>query len=139
MVLLDSLRYSVSALVLMAGTLFFGSVLGATLTSLSQRQRETATNRALGMRPREIGSMFLAESLLTTGAGAILGLPLGLGLSVWLIQMHSRDAYRLPVVTSPQAWLLTLILAALFTVVAHVVAQRTIDRFNWREGLKTAE
>jgi putative ABC transport system permease protein len=138
-VLLDSLRYSVSALVLMAGTLFFGSVLGATLTSVSQRQREVATNRAMGMRPREIGAMFLAESLLTTGAGAIVGLPLGLGLSIWLIEMHSRDAYRLPVVTSPQAWLLTLILAALFTVVAHVVAQRTIDRFNWREGLKTAE
>ncbi|MFG0283504.1 MAG: ABC transporter permease [Phycisphaerales bacterium JB039] len=137
--LLDSLWYSVLTLVIMAGALFFGSVLGATLTSISQQRREIATHRALGMRAEEVGRIFLCESIIINGLGALLGLPLGLGLSLWLIEAHSRDAYRLPMVASPRSYALTLILAALFTVLAHTLARRAISRHDWRADLRTRE
>ena len=60
-----------------SGTMFFGSIVNASLVNLAERQREVATFRALGYGPWRIGGLFFRESLLTNALGTLLGLPIG--------------------------------------------------------------
>ena len=137
--MLDALRYAIWALIVLAGVIFFGSILTTSLIALAERQREVATFHVMGYGLRQVGGIFLRESLLVNVCGALLGLPLGLWLSIVLIEVNTRDAYRLPVVQSPMSYVITIALAIGFTVAAHVMVQRAINRMNWREALNAQE
>jgi putative ABC transport system permease protein len=138
-ILLDLLRYSIAVLVAMAAVIFFGSILTTSLISISQRQREIATFAVIGYDLRQIGGIFLRESLIVNVLGAAAGLPAGLWLSIWVIEANSRDAYRLPFVASPSSYLITIVLAVAFTVLAHLLVQRAINRLDWLEALNAKE
>ena len=137
--MLDSLRYSVSALIGMAGIIFFGSILTASLISLAQRAREMATLIAIGYTRRQIGGVFLREALLVNVTGALLGLPLGYWLSILLVRASTREVLRLPIVFTPTTFVLTVAFGVAFTLLAHWVVQRRINRWDWRASLKAAE
>jgi putative ABC transport system permease protein len=137
--LLDTLRYSIGALIGMAAVIFFGGILTTSLISISERQREIATFLVLGLERRQVGGVFLRESLLVNVTGALVGLPLGLLLVVSLIRTTSQEAFRLPLVASPLSYFITVGLAVLFTVTAHLLVQGVINRLDWREALNAKE
>lgn len=126
-------------MLLFAGTVFFGSVLNASLVSLAERQREVATLYALGYGPWRIGSLLLRESLVTTLLGTALGMPLGYFLTVLTAVAYASEMFRLPVVARPTTWLLTLVLGGVFAGGAHLVVQRAIHRMAWLEAIKAPE
>ena len=72
--------------VLATVTLFFGFLLIAVLLTVSVNQRlgEIAALRALGLSRRRVVAGVLCESVMMVGAGAILAIPIGAALSVWL-------------------------------------------------------
>jgi putative ABC transport system permease protein len=72
--------------VLATVTLFFGFLLIAVLLTVSVNQRlgEIAALRAMGLSRWRVVAGVLSESIMMVGAGAILAIPLGAGLSVWL-------------------------------------------------------
>jgi putative ABC transport system permease protein len=72
--------------VLATVTLFFGFLLIAVLltASVNQRLGEIAALRALGLSRGRVVAGVLCESVLVVGAGAVLAVPIGLALSVWL-------------------------------------------------------
>lgn len=74
------------SVVLATVTLFFGFLLIAVLLSVSVNQRygEMAALRALGLTSRRVVAGVLWESVLLVGAGGLIAIPLGLGVSVWL-------------------------------------------------------
>ena len=66
-----------SALGVISILVVFGGLLGMLtmlLANLNQRRREMAILRAIGARPQHVGVMFLAEAILITLAGCIVGL-----------------------------------------------------------------
>ena len=63
---------------LVAGVL----IMNVMLISVSQRTREIGLLKALGASQRDIMRVFLTEAMLMTGAGALLGMAIGLAL-VW--------------------------------------------------------
>lgn len=138
-ILLDAMRYSVVTLIALAGVMSFGSILTASLIAISERRREIATLIAMGHDKARVGGIFLRESLVINVVGALLGLPLGWWFSVWLVKYNSREAYRLPEVTSPQSAALTLVLAIAFTLTAHMIVQRSVNRLDWLEALNAKE
>jgi ABC-type lipoprotein release transport system permease subunit len=73
-------------------TLFFGFLLIAVLltASVNQRLAEIAALRALGLSRARVTTGVLAESAILVGIGAVLAVPLGLGLSLWLDQILRR-------------------------------------------------
>jgi putative ABC transport system permease protein len=137
--LLDALRYSLATLIGLAGAIFFGSILTTSLISISERQREVATLLVIGYEKRQVGGLFLRESLLVNMTGAMVGLPLGLWLAVWLISVHSTELYRLPIVASPGSFVITMALALIFTLLAHVLVQAAINRLDWLDALNAKE
>jgi len=126
-------------LVFFSGIVFFGSILNASLVSLAERQRELATLRVLGYGPWQIGSLLLRESGITTLIGAVLGMPLGYFLTVVTARSYDSDMFRLPVLTTPGMWVMTLVLASIFWILAHMAVQREIHRMDWLEALKVSE
>jgi putative ABC transport system permease protein len=129
----------IGLLVGFAGVIFFGSVLNASLVSLAERQAEVAMLRVLGYGPWEVGGLFLRESLSVTLLGTVLGLPLGYRLAAAMVGMYQNDMFRIPLVFESVIVLKTLVLAALFGLVAHAFIQRSIHKMDWLEALKVKE
>lgn len=126
-------------LVLFAGVIFFGSVLNTSMVNLAERQSEVATLLAIGYSPWQLGGMFFRESLVTNLPGALLGLPFGY-LLMWLTAWsYNNDTLRMPVMSAPWVWWLTLGLAALFALSAQLVVQWNILTMNVVETLKVKE
>jgi ABC-type lipoprotein release transport system permease subunit len=72
--------------VLATVTMFFGFLLIAVLltASVNERLGEIAALRAVGLSRARVVAGVLFESVMMVGAGAILAVPVGLALSVWL-------------------------------------------------------
>ena len=129
----------ITLLVFFAGIVFFGSILNASLVSLAERQREVATLRVLGYGPWEIGSLLFRESIITAIMGTFLGMPLGYLLTVVTAEAYASDMFRLPVLTTPDIWIWTLIFAVIFVLLTHLAVQRAINRMDWLDALKVQE
>jgi len=127
-------------LVLFSGIVFFGSVVNSSLVSLAERQHEVATYRALGYTPWQVGGMFLREMLLVNAGGTLLGLPLGY-LLVYLTSLAyaTNDLFRMPVVSSLWVWIVTVVLATVFALLAHLVVQLRIHRLDFLAALNVRE
>lgn len=122
-----------------SGTVFFGSILNASLINLAERKREVATLRVLGYGPWEIGGLFLRESMLVNLIGTVLGLPLGYLLLELMAAAYQTELIRFPVVSPPIVWIVTLLLAVVFGLLAHVFVQRAIHHMNYVEALQMKE
>ena len=129
----------IGILILFSGIVFFGSIVNASMVNLAERQREVGTFRALGYSEWQIGSMFLRENLLTSLTGALLGLPVGWCLTWLTATSYNNDLIRLPVVSAPWIWWITLVLAVAFALAAHAVVQWTLSRMDYLEALKVKE
>lgn len=72
--------------VLATVTLFFGFLLIAVLltASVNQRLGEIAALRALGLSRARVVAGVLCESVMMVGIGALLAIPIGAALSIWL-------------------------------------------------------
>ena len=125
--------------ILFAGLTFFGSVLNASLISLAERQTEIATLRVLGYTSREVGVLFLRESLCLNLLGSLFGLPLGYVLSLQIGKLVDTEIFRLPMVIQPLSWSLPVLLGLMFTLLAHWPVQRAIDKMDWLAALNVKE
>lgn len=78
--------------VLATVTLFFGFLLIAVLltASVNQRLAEIAALRALGLSRGRVVAGVLAESAIMVGLGAVLAVPAGFALSIWLDEILRR-------------------------------------------------
>ena len=126
-------------LVMFAGVIFFGSVLNSSLIGLAEREREVATLLVLGYTERQVGGLFLRESLLVNTLGTLVGLPLGYLLNVGIAVAYDTEMFRIPVTDPKMIFLESLAIGTAFALAAHAVVQRTIWRMNWLEALKTKE
>ena len=125
--------------ILLAGVVFFGSILNASLINLAERQREVATLRVLGYSSWQVGGYFYRESLIVNLIGTALGLPLGYLLTVAMVQAYDNELLRIPVVSPPRVWFITIALSIGFGTLAHAVVQRSIVRMNYVEALQMKE
>jgi putative ABC transport system permease protein len=57
-------------------------IMNIMLATVTERTREIGIRRALGAKRRDIASQFLAESILLSSAGGLIGIVLGIGLSM---------------------------------------------------------
>lgn len=89
-------------------------IVGLTSFWVGQRRRQIGVRRALGARKVDILRYFQLENLIISGAGAVLGMLLAVGLNLWLMQHMSMA--RLPVFIVALGVLLVLALgqAAVF-------------------------
>jgi putative ABC transport system permease protein len=119
--------------VLATVTLFFGFLLIAVLMTVSVNQRlaEIAALRAVGLSRSRVTAGVLWESIMLVGAGGLLALPLGAGLSLWLDAIL-RSMPGLPAqlhffVFEPRALVLYSALLAFASIAAAVYPMRIVS------------
>jgi putative ABC transport system permease protein len=119
--------------------LAFGVTYNSTRIALSERGRELATLRVLGLSRLEISYILLGE----VGLLMLLGLPLGCGIGsalAWFIaDRFETELYRVPMVIEPSTFGYAVAITLLATAVSAFLVRRRLDRLDLIAVLKTRE
>ena len=129
----------VYVVIVLAAALSFTVVFTLSNTNISERERELATIKVLGFRRSEVRRYVNRESLVLTGIGVAVGLPLGYALTrslTWVLKMPSL---YFDTVVEPLSYVLAAALAFAFTLLVNKMTDRALDRIDMVGALKSAE
>ena len=135
----QSMNITNTILLMFAGVIAFSIIYNITAVSLSERQRELASLRVLGLSISEVGGIMYSENILMGLLGIFLGLPMGMGICALLVQAYSNDMFRLPFYISRQTYVISILLTMSFVLLANLAARRKIQRLDLVEVLKERE
>jgi putative ABC transport system permease protein len=117
--LMDSFGYMTWLYAVLGGITGFALIFNSSIIILSERSRELATLRVLGMTPREVLRVITSEQWTLYVLGVILGVPLAYAMEYGLAQALSGDLYSIP----SQVPSIALLGAALGTAGSVLLAQ----------------
>ena len=129
----------VYVVIVLAAALAFTVVFTLSNTNISERERELATLKVLGFKRPEVHRYINTETLILTGIGVVMGLPLGYALArslTWILRMPSL---YFDVVVDPLTYLVSAAMAFGFTIVVNLITNRALDRVDMVGALKSAE
>lgn len=126
-------------LTVFAGVIAFGVVYNAARISLSERDRELASLRVLGLRRGEISFILLGELAVLTLVALPLGFLLGSAASAGLVQAFQTDMYRFPLVLGRKTFGVAAAVVLGAAVVSALIVRRKLDRLDLVGVLKTRE
>jgi ABC-type antimicrobial peptide transport system permease subunit len=112
--------------VLIAMVLIFMGVTAA----ISERQAEYATLQCLGYGRRRLGAIILAQAFGEGGLAALLSLPIGVALAVYLNVRMSAAWHEIITVVRPADVAQVLLTAFVLIPVAAYPGLRALDRLN---------
>ncbi|MBM6675664.1 FtsX-like permease family protein [Olsenella uli] len=129
----------VYVVIVLAAALAFTVVFTLSNTNISERERELATLKVLGFKRPEVHRYINTETLILTGIGVVMGLPLGYALArslTWILRMPSL---YFDVVVDPLTYVIAAVMAFAFTLVVNLITNRALDRVDMVGALKSAE
>ena len=122
-----------------ACTLAFGVAYNSARIALSERGRELATLRVLGMSRLEISYILLGEVAILVFLALPLGCLAGAGLAWLLTDLFETDLYRVPMHIESSTFGYSVLIAIAATVVSAAIVRRRVDRLDLVAVLKTRE
>lgn len=117
--MMESFGFTVWLLAILGGFCGFALIYNASIISLSERKRELASLRVLGMTPGEVLKVITSEQWTIFSLGVIFGIPMAYGLNIGMAHSMSNDMYSLP---AELPWL-ALLGAAAGTAFSVLLAQ----------------
>lgn len=129
----------VGVMIVLAAVLSIAVIYNIATINIFERQRELATMKVLGFKDNEVRNLIFNENYMITLFGVILGLPFGLWLGNYMMNMYDTDAYTIPFITGPGTYILSGALTVLFTVLANVTLMKKIRKIDMVEVLKSNE
>ncbi|EHL04959.1 efflux ABC transporter, permease protein [Desulfitobacterium hafniense DP7] len=137
--MMGSYGFTIYFLAILAGIAGFALIYNSSIISLSERQRELASLRVLGMTPKEVLKVITSEQWLLTLLGVLLGIPLSFALSQAMGQSLNSDLYTLPTEVPLSALGGAALGTALSVWFAQTRAYRKIAAMPFVEILATKE
>lgn len=108
-------------------------------TNISERERELATIKVLGFYDKEVHLYVNKETLILTGIGIVLGLPIGRFLGGCLTNALNMPAIYFAVKLHPVSYLIVIALSVGFALFVDFLTDRTLDHIDPVEALKSIE
>ena len=133
------LDYAVILFVIGAAVLAVAVIYNITATNLKERTREIATLMVLGYKQNETASMIIVENMVITLLGCIIGLPLGYGMLMWLVNITSSFNVFISSVFSWYVAIGCMALTFIFSLVATLMFNTRIKNISMVEALKSVE
>ena len=107
--------------------------------SLSERKREYATLRVLGMQPKEVAEIMSFEYWVLSVIGIAAGVPLQHFMRIGINDMMGTDMFSVPLSTPTSAYIQAAVLCAIAVLISNLSARRKIAKFEMVEVLKERE
>ncbi len=135
----DLINEVVLLLIVMAGGLAFVVLFTLSNTNISERVRELATIKVLGFYDNEVYQYVNKETLILTGVGILIGLPVGRVISGLLTTVLNMPSIHFAVHIEPVSYLFSAAITFLFAIIVNWITNRTLNRINMVEALKSVE
>jgi putative ABC transport system permease protein len=119
-----------------AGIIMLGVIYNTARISLSERARELASMRVLGYTRSEVGAILAIENVLLVIVAIPFGLALGAFFAWAMAHAYETELFRFPFVVRPASLFWTVVLAAVFTLLANLAVQRRVRGLDLIEVLK---
>ena len=107
--------------------------------NISERIRELATIKVLGFFDGEVHAYVNKETLILTGMGILLGLPVGAALSGTLTSILNMPSIYFAVTIYNKSYFFAAGLAMLFALLVQFMTDRTLNSIAPAEALKSVE
>ena len=123
----------------MAACLAFAVLFTLATTNISERIRELATIKVLGFYDNEVHSYVNKETMILTGIGILLGVPLGYAFAQTLTSILALPSIYLAVSLHPVSYLMAGGLSLAFALIVNMITDRSLNEINPVEALKSVE
>ncbi|MBQ4416111.1 MAG: ABC transporter permease [Butyrivibrio sp.] len=137
--IMDNLIYIVILTIVCAAALAFIVIYNLTNININERVREIATVKVLGFYAGETAGYVLRENVILTLLGALLGIPLGIALNAYVMNMIRVDLVYFTPRILPVSFLYGVVLTILFGTAVDFVMAVKLNRINEALALKAAE
>ena len=137
--MMRSMDYIVALIIVCAGSLAFIVLYNLTNINITERIREIATIKVLGVYARETADYVFRENLMLTGIGALVGLFLGKCLHWFIMYNITVDMVSFKAVITPFSYLLSLAGTFVFAMFVNMIMFFKLEKINMAESLKSME
>lgn len=129
----------VYVILILAAMLAFVVLFTLSNTNISERERELATIKVLGFYNGEVHAYVNKETWILTCIGILLGMPFG-----WLLGRYVMGILELPslefyIELYPISYLYAAIITLVFAMIVNLITNRTLNKINMVEALKSVE
>jgi putative ABC transport system permease protein len=122
-----------------ATVIAIGVVYNSARISFSERSRDLATLRVIGLRRSEVSAILLGELCLLTLIAVPVGCAIGTGLCFWMSVAMETELYRIPFVVNPTTYGLAAIVILSIALLSGLIVRRRIDHLDLVSALKVKE
>jgi putative ABC transport system permease protein len=123
----------------MAIIVAFAIIYNTSTVSLSERKREYATLRVMGMQIKEVAQIMNIEHWILCIMGMVLGIPFTRLLKIAVKEMVDVDLFTFPVSTEMTAYIGGAAGCILAVIIANKTSEKYIKKFDMVEVLKERE
>ena len=135
----ENMTISTTVIVFAASVIALGIIYNGARIALSERGRELASLRVLGLTRREVGQLLLSEQAIITVLGILAGCALGFGLAAMLARAFAAERFRFPLVIDFSTYVIASCVVTVAAVGASIVVRRRIAHLDLIAVLKTRE
>ena len=126
-------------IIVLAASLAFVVLFTLATTNISERERELATIKVLGFFDKEVHAYVNKETLILTGLGILLGIPLGKILGIWLMSVLEMPSIYFYPNLYPKSYVYATVLSIGFALLVNLMTNKTLNKIDPVEALKSVE
>ena len=129
----------VYVVLVLAAMLAFVVLFTLSNTNISERERELATIKVLGFYDHEVHSYVNKETWILTSIGILAGMPTGWLLGRYVMGILEFPSLEFYIDLYPQSYLYAAAITLIFAFVVNFITDRTLNKINMVEALKSVE
>lgn len=123
----------------LATVVAFGVVYNNAQISLAERARELATLRVIGFSRREVGAVLITELVTLAVVAVPLGLLLGTGFSIVILQQVNTETVRLPIMFTARNYAIAALIVTVASTASALFVLRKLNQLNLIGVLRAPE
>jgi len=124
---------------LLGASIAFGVIYNSLRIALSERNRELASLRVLGLKRSEVAYILLGEQALLTLIAIPIGFVIGIGICGYLAMKFNNDLYRVPLVLEADVYALAALTVILSSIISATMIWRNLAHLDMVAVLKAKE
>jgi putative ABC transport system permease protein len=111
-------------------------IMNIMLVSVTERTREIGIRKAVGAKRKDILYQFLIESVTLSVVGGLIGISLGIGVSLWMARPADEGGLGFPMMLSVTPMVVSFVFSALVGVFFGIYPAMKASRLDPIEALR---